>query len=144
MKIRNLELELNDICNQGLTDLESTISRFGHGDCHDLTTSILELYKNVRYGVIFSDKTRTPIHSCILLNDELTLDAYGINTIETTLARYQHLTQYNLKEKAVFEEVKEFFFNEHFADEDPEDILAEFDFVLKYIELDLDKQYERK
>jgi hypothetical protein len=144
MKECNLELKLNEICEKGLVDLESAISRFGHGDCHDLTTSILELYKNVRYGVIFSEQTKTPIHSCILLNDTLTLDAYGINTVETTLNRYKHLTKINLSENAIFKEVTEFFFNEHSAIEEPEDILFEFQVVLDYIGLDLNQYYIKK
>jgi len=141
MRLRDLELELESICEQGLSDVESVIMRFGHGDCHDLTLALMDTC-GFEYGlVVMGERTKTIIHSCVMLNDKTTLDAYGVNTVEKTSERYGELSRINLGEKALVKCVNRNWFAKKGLEpsdlESAGDILAEFQVVLDYIGLTL-------
>tara|TARA_B100000700_G_scaffold252166_1_gene283524 strand:- start:6888 stop:7295 length:408 start_codon:yes stop_codon:yes gene_type:complete len=81
--------------------IEELIFQYGHSDCHDLTIALSELYEtNI---ILFkTKKSGLPIHSAILINNEQTLDAYGLSNIDKTLNRYQKITQEYYKEDLDF------------------------------------------
>ena len=139
MKNRDLELELEAICEQNLFDVESVIMRFGHGDCHDLTLALMERAGFKSAIVIMTEESKMPIHSCVLIDDNTTLDAYGVNSIERTLERYKDLAFiYCGDENIIVKRIDQSWFNEKGVSicteiESAEDILAEFQIVLDYM-----------
>ncbi len=142
MQVRDLEQELDVLILNDLNDVSSVISRFGHGDCHDLSWALLERGGFGSVMLLRGEETGVIVHSCVLLDENTTLDAYGINTAGVTIKRYGDLASYSIDERVVGEVVgKEWFVENGMADFDgSEDVLAEFEVVLHYMGVELDNQ----
>jgi hypothetical protein len=80
----------------GDPDIESIVSRYGHGDCHHLTAHLCRVYNLKPYLIIGKDSGRD-VHSFAGFG-KYTLDAYGISTLEKTQFRYGKLCQRTLGE----------------------------------------------
>lgn len=89
----NLEDAMSD------PDIESIVSRYGHGDCHHLTAHLCKVYNLKPYLITGKDSGRD-VHSFVGLG-KYTLDAYGISTLEQTQSRYGSLCQRTLNERPI-------------------------------------------
>lgn len=136
MNTIDLEQLLNSNKILDYPDIEELVLRYGHGDCHDLTFSLNELYQLKMIAIV--SKSGLPIHSCVLINDNLTLDAYGINTLETTLKRYNKLCIDNIQEDAEIKYIdQDYIANFALLLDEPEYIIEDFKPILNYLNLDL-------
>lgn len=138
--IKDLEPMLPQLCAEGNFDAESAIMQFAHGDCHYLTWALHEKY-GAKMVAIFGEKSGIPVHSCVLIDDNTTLDGYGINTLEATVKRYSKLSMINLKEPAISRSIDGEWFNTFGGqlDEEPDDILVDFQPIIELLEVDLKK-----
>lgn len=84
---RNLELELPELEAARNLQILLLVTKYGHGRCHELA-STLSSYMERPIGRVMDDETGEVIHSCVVLDGNRTLDAYGINTVQTTVERY--------------------------------------------------------
>ncbi len=118
-------------------DVRALIARFGHGDCHDLTWALHKKY-GAKAVVIRGEQSNIPVHSCVLIDATTTLDAYGLNTLKATLARYASLACSRLGEPLVIDESGHDVLHTLGGQlgESPDDILAEFQPVLDFYGLD--------
>lgn len=138
--IKDLEPMLPQLCSEGNFDAKSAIMQFAHGDCHDLTWALHEKY-GVKMVAIVGEKSGMPVHSCVLIDDNTTLDAYGINSLETTVKRYSKLSIVNLEEPAISKEIDGKWINTFGGQlgEEPDDILVDFQPIVELLDVDLDK-----
>lgn len=136
--ICDLEPLLEQLYLDGNHDAEGAIMRFGHGDCHDLTLALHDKYRAPIIAIVGKD-SGMPVHSCVLIDDNTTLDAYGINTLETTIERYSKLAMVNLKEPAISKRVDSDWVSTFASsiDDDHDDILLYFQPVLDLLNADL-------
>lgn len=88
---RNLELELPELEAARNLQILLLVTEYGHGRCHELA-STLSSYMERPIGLVMDDETGEVIHSCVVLDGNRTLDAYGINTVQTTVERYARYT----------------------------------------------------
>lgn len=136
MQIVDLEKLLNSNSILEFPEIENAILRFGHGYCHDLTFSLNEIYHFKMIAIV--SKSGLPIHSCVLIADNLTLDAYGINTIKTTLNRYNKICLDNIEEEAEIKYInEEYIANFALLLDEPEDVINDFQPILNYLNLNL-------
>lgn len=136
--IKDLEPLLEKFCQQGNYEVEAAIMQFGHGECHDLTLALHEKY-NAKIIAIVGQSSGLPIHSCVLINENITLDAYGINSLQDTLKRYNKLSIINLEEPAIikFVEPDLIYSFGGLAFSDIEDVLNDFQPIIDILEIDL-------
>ncbi|MDK9789752.1 hypothetical protein [Vibrio sp. D431a] len=136
-KIKDLEPLIPSLFETGNFDAESAIMRFGHGDCHDLTAVLVCKY-NAKPLVIVSSESKTIVHSCVLLDEFTTLDAYGINKLNVTLERYSKLTLIGMNETAIASS-DDLDWDEQYRQliESPEDLLEDFKPVLELLDTNL-------
>jgi len=85
--IRDLGLELEPLARHR-PDILDIIQIYGHGDCHLLTNMLAEEY-GLDIVVIMDEDSGFPVHSAVILEGDITFDAYGINTLATTFERYK-------------------------------------------------------
>lgn len=126
--------EIDDSLNKN--DIESVMMRFGHGDCHDLTRA-LSLKYNLPCMMVVG-MGGMPVHSFVVL-DGLALDAYGLNPLETVLARYSALWRLHAEEDVRLTstdvDTLDFWSRPIFDDDDH--TLAEFQILLDFMGLTL-------
>lgn len=136
--IKDLEPLLEQLCNEGNYDAESAIMQFGHGDCHDLTWALHEKYRAPIVAIVGKD-SGLPVHSCVLIDESTTLDAYGINSLERTVERYSKLSMANLGETSVVKPVERDWILAFggLLDESPDNILEEFQPIVTLLGVDL-------
>ena len=138
--IKDLEPLLEEIYQSGNYEVESAIMQFGHGDCHELTWALNEKY-GAKIIAIVAENSGIPIHSCVLINENLTLDSYGINTIENTLKRYNKLSLINFEEAAKIKYVDSDWICSLGGDllgEKPEEIIEQFQPIVEFLNIDLE------
>jgi len=136
--IKDLEPLLMQLYNEGNYDAESAIMQFAHGDCHDLTWALHEKYGSKMVAIV-GKNSGIPIHSCILINDNTTLDGYGINSLEDTVRRYSKLSLLNLNEPAIAKSIDTDWINTFGGQlgNEPDDVLSEFNPIIVLLKIDL-------
>ena len=140
--IKDLEPMLQQLYSESNYNAESAFMRFAHGDCHDLTWALHEKY-GAKMVAIVGEKSGMPVHSCVLIDDKTTLDAYGINTLEATVKRYSKLSMVNLEEPAISREVDGEWISNFGGQlgEEPDDILVDFEPIVALLEVDLENLF---
>jgi len=141
----DLEPLLEQLYLDGNHDAEGAIMRFGHGDCHDLTIALHDKYQAPIIAIVGKD-SGMPVHSCVLIDDNTTLDAYGINTLEKTLERYSKLSMVNLKEPAI-SKIVDIDWVCTFAsgiDDEPDDVLADFQPIADLLKVNITSLFTNK
>lgn len=142
---RDLEPELERICEDGLSDLESVIMRFAHGECHTLSCALHHTYGCPVIAIV-DVPSGHPVHSFALLPNGLGLDAYGAHEPAHIASRYAALAAFNgmtdLKGVlwAACDLQVDDWLDEH---DEPEDILAEFSVIAQHMSLDLQSAYSQ-
>lgn len=94
---KDLEPLLEQLHLEGNYDAEGAIMRFGHGDCHNLTWALHKKF-GAKIIAVVGEGSGTPVHSCVLIGDSFTLDAYGINPLNKTIERYNKVAMQSIKE----------------------------------------------
>jgi hypothetical protein len=138
--LKDLEPLLEHLCSSGNHDAESAIMRFGHGDCHELTWALHEKY-NCKMIAIVGEKSGMPIHSCALIDESTTLDAYGINKLKDTENRYSRLSLMNLGEFGIAKPIDAEWINTFggMMGDEPDDVIADFAPVVDLLGMTLEK-----
>lgn len=85
--IRDLGQELVELATNR-QDIMEIIKTYGHGKCH-LMAEALAAEFNLKVAVVKDKDSGKAVHSAVLLDGDLTFDAYGINHLETTFERYK-------------------------------------------------------
>jgi hypothetical protein len=140
---RDLEKEMEAIYDAGLSDIESVVMRFAHGECHSLSCALHLTYQCPVIALI-DVASGHPVHSFALLPNGLGFDAYGVHEPASIADRYHGLAGFNDMDelKAVLWTTADLSAKEWLYEVDtPEDILAEFSVLLEYIGLDLQAAY---
>jgi len=140
--IKDLEPLLERLCIEGNHEAESAIMQFGHGDCHDLTWALHEKY-GAPIVALVGETSGIPIHSCVLINESTTLDAYGINTLEATVKRYSKLSIVNFEESVIAKSVdSDWIWNTGaIIAETPEDILVDFQPIVTLLDVNIESLF---
>lgn len=68
--------------------VESFINDFAYGDCFLLAELLAEKY-DLNVGIIRSQPSGMIIHGFVMINEEYSLDAHGIDKLENTVKRYK-------------------------------------------------------
>jgi hypothetical protein len=145
MKYKHHDLEPLMDAGEELRELKDAIYLFGHSDCHELTLALHDNYGAPIVGFA-SNESNIPVHSCVLLDENTTLDAYGINPLSTTLSRYSAICQSGLEEPAIVLRVDRTWVERQtlfdIYDDEKEDIMNGFQPILTHLGVDLDALYE--
>jgi hypothetical protein len=78
--------------NPALTRIAFLVRRFGHVNSHQLTWALMTKY-GLKAISLHNVDSSDSYHSCVLINDEYTLDAYGLRTLEETIAFYNNVAE---------------------------------------------------
>ncbi|OEE38276.1 hypothetical protein A1QO_02545 [Vibrio genomosp. F10 str. ZF-129] len=142
--LKDLEPLLEQVYAEGNYDAEGAIMRFGHGDCHDLTWALHEKF-GAKIVAIVGQDSGMPVHSCVLLNESTTLDAYGINALEKTVERYSKIAMEAIQEPVIAKNVDSDWISAFGGNlyEEPEDVLVEFEPVMQLLDITLENCFDQ-
>lgn len=142
---RDLEKEMEAIYDAGLSDIESVVMRFAHGECHSLSCALHLTYQCPVIALIDVDSGH-PVHSFALLPNGLGFDAYGVHEPAFIAERYHGLAGFNEMDelKVVLWGASDLSPDEWlYEGDEPQDILDEIKLLLEYIRLDLPAAYSQ-
>lgn len=94
---------MQTLCEEQQEIMLDIIDEFDHGRCHDLTYALNKTLDLPCYAIKGKSSVML-IHSFVMC-DHLTLDAYGLNSMDHTRSRYQAICQITLGEDARIEPI---------------------------------------
>jgi len=121
-------------------DLYKIVVKYGHGDCHYLTSLLIKKYQ--LEGRALFTQSGILIHSFVLLENGMAFDIYGINNIEKIKERYEKYSIEELKEDLLIKKIgiKELEKYAGFVEEYEEEYINEdLQIILKHLKIKLRK-----